>query len=439
MARPPLLLIFVVGLFSAAGSLAGQETDSGILPAASVHVENVSLENVQSDRLLLNAHLSLDPKRSATLDGVSFSSMRLNDMPVYIAPIHEKFEMKKDVLLALPEVEITVYYRDLANLDSVHNVIEEEKVRLAGQISAAIQANLLEKLALHSMHPKIVLPFSKEMPITIPGGAIGRTAALAVVDVAQGASGPAGQILGSILPGQNGTWRSDLNSHQVQHLLLIHTTYTVVADKTNYPMEFDQLGFWVGPSTVLIPEEAVRPWEFDPEAGMQFADRKAHVDKSSIDIRVQPLSSAANSAWSLSQGDFKIEFEGEPENDKFTVASSISPIELRQRASAGNYALLRFRDGIQGKPVQMTNSAQTEWDRFGIFRLVRASSGGALQVEVVFLPGTLDGRQLHFGEQIDDSAFGSPVFTPDGVIGMVQDESAAALLTGMKHLPGAGE
>jgi hypothetical protein len=52
----------------------------------------------------------------------------------------------------------------------------------------------------------------------------------------------------------------------------------------------------------------------------------------------------------------------------------------------------------------------------------------------VLLPGTADGKQIRLGQQIDDSGFGSAVFTEDGVIGMVQDESTAILLSSVKHL-----
>jgi hypothetical protein len=454
MLRPAQLLILAVGFLSAAGSLPAQDSsqnppqnpDEASLPAASVRLEDVSLDSVQSDRILLNARLTLLPKRSVTLEEVSFSQMRLNDMPVYVAPIHQTFDLKKDEPMQLPSIRITVYFRDLASLDPVRRIIDEQKLRLAGQISAFVRANLIEKLALRSLHPKVVLPFNKEMPIVVPGGEIGRQAALTMLGVAQTASGPIGQILGSVIPGSvipgrggSPAWRSDLNDHQIQHLVLVHTSYTVIANKASYPMETYQLGFWIGPSSVLVTEEAVRPWEFDADAGMQLSDHRARLDKDSVAITVKPLSGGdANQAWTLSQGDFKVEFEGKPESDK-VVTSGLNEIQMRQRASKNNYAVLRFRDGTAGSPAQSVSAMQTGWDRLAVFHLVRATSDSAFSAEVVFLPATSDGSQIRFSEQIDDSAFGSPVFTPDGAIGLLQDENAATLLSGMKHLPGGAQ
>jgi hypothetical protein len=313
---------------------------------------------------------------------------------------------------------------------------------VAGEVLAVVDGNLLEDLALRSLHPRVVMPFSKEIPVLIPGGDAGRTAALASLDLLEKA-GPAAKLLGAFFPGQDAAWRSDLMRNQVKHVVLVKTSCTVVDGKNSYPLDFEQLGFWIGPSTVMVPEEAVKPWEFDAEAQSRLSERHAYVDKASITMSVQPVvsldgastdASAVAAAWTLAAGDFTIATEGKPPGSRVAYSPASKAIEVRERASANNYALLRFKDGVAGDPVVSAPPAENGWDRLAIFRLVRNAADDSAQVEVIFVAGTTDGQQIQLGQPIDEMGFGSPVLTPDGVIAMAQDETHATFLSSIKHL-----
>lgn len=412
---------------------------------ATVKIESVSLQSVQPDRIELLAKLGLIPERSLKVKALSFSAMKVNGMPVYVGPIDGEFAMKKDEYLRLPDVRITVYYRDLNSVEPARRLVEQQKVIISGQITARMEANPFEQIAMHSLHPKVVLPFNKEIPVLIPGGEVGGQGALALLDMVAPVGQVAAQLLNTIImPGQDAAWRNEVGTEEAKHLVLIRTSYTVVDDKASYPLEFEQLGFWVGPSTVIAPEEAVEPWEFDPDAKTRLSENHAHVDKDSVAVTVQPMAgsslsfadTATNRAtqWSLKSGDFTIETEGKPAKDHVAHSTKITSVEVRERASSNNYALLRFRDGVVGSPVKLAWAADASWDRLAILRLVRNQVGKELRTEVVMLPGTSDGKQIKLGDQIDDSGFGSPVFTRDGVIAMLQDENSAVLLSSIKHL-----
>ena len=410
---------------------------------AAVRVEEVSLASVQPEKLTFNTKLGLFPEKSITVKSLSFSAMTINGVPVYVSPLSGKFVMKKGEFLKLPDVQIVVYTRDLATLQPVRSVIDQGKVVVAGEVIAVVDGNLLEDLALRSLHPRVVMPFNKEIPVLIPGGDAGRTAALATLDVLEKA-GPAAKLLGAFFPGQDAAWRSDLMRNQVKHVVLVRTSCTVVDGQNSYPLDFVQLGFWIGPSTVMVPEEAVKPWEFDAEAQSMLSARHAHVDKASITMSVQPVvpldgaaadtGGAPAGAWTLAAGDFTIATEGNPPGSRVAYSPTSKAIEVRERASANNYALLRFKDGVTGDPVVSAPPAENGWDRLAVFRLVRNSAGDSVQTEVIFVPGTTNGQQIQFGQPIDDTGFGSPVFTQDGVIAMAQDETHATFLNSIKHL-----
>ncbi|MGA3046504.1 MAG: hypothetical protein ABSD67_07775 [Terracidiphilus sp.] len=246
------------------------------------------------------------------------------------------------------------------------------------------------------------------------------------------------------MPGQDAAWRNDVATEQIKHLVLIRISYTVVDDKASYPLEFEQLGFWVGSSTMIAQEEAVEPWEFDPDAKTRLSENHAHVDKDSVAVTAQPMAGSSLSfvdtttnraaQWSLKSEDFTIETEGRPAKDHVAYSTKITSVEVRERASSNNYALLRFRDGVVGSPAKRAWAADTRWDRLAVLRLVRNPTSNELRTEVVLLPGTSDGKQIKLDDQIDDSGFGSPMFTRDGVIAMLQDENSAVLLSSIKHL-----
>jgi len=151
-------------------SMFAQPATPAALPPASVKIESISLQSVQPDRIELLARLGLIPERSLKVQVLSFSAMRVNDMPVYVSPMDGEFEMKKGEYFRLPDVRITIYYRDIASVEPVRRVVEQHKVTISGEITAKMDANPLEEIAMHSLHPRIVLPFTKEIPVLVPGG-----------------------------------------------------------------------------------------------------------------------------------------------------------------------------------------------------------------------------------------------------------------------------
>ncbi|MGA3046503.1 MAG: hypothetical protein ABSD67_07770 [Terracidiphilus sp.] len=149
----------------------GAETDTDYTDKETAEIQGKNfarLQGVQPDRIELLAKLGLIPERSLKVKALSFSAMKVNGMPVYVSPIDGEFVMKKDEYLKLPDARITVYYRDLTSIEPAGRLVEQQKVIISGQITARMEANPFEQIAMHSLHPKVVLPFNKEIVVLIP-------------------------------------------------------------------------------------------------------------------------------------------------------------------------------------------------------------------------------------------------------------------------------
>ena len=427
------ILILILAVPSSAG-VAQVQDGTRAAPTIAVHLGRVNLTALEADRVSFRATVDLTPERSLTLLSLHFSAMKVNGVPVYVRPIGEKFTLRAGEPSPLPDLQLTIFFRDLSSTAPLQALLEQEKVDLSGQIAAGLQASLLEQLALHSLHPTVSMPFHERVPVTLPGGELGRQAALATLN-AYSQLHPA---VGSLLPGGDAAWRQDLEEHQIGHLLLVQTRYTVVFGGNRSSVQSAQLGFWIGPGMAVVTEEALRPWEFDAGLLQRLAAEKGHIEETNTTVSVQPVSAVDSGAhapaWTLAAGDFRVETAGQPTRQRVVVSAKGTAVQVAQRGSQGNYALLRFREGIAGSPLETGNADAASALSTAVFRLVENPSGSTPQVEAVMLPASSDGRQITTGDPIDSSAFGSPVLTREGAVGLLQDESYATPLSSLPQI-----
>jgi hypothetical protein len=68
------------------------------------------------------------------------------------------------------------------------------------------------------------------------------------------------------------------------------------------------------------------------------------------------------------------------------------------------------------------------WDHVAVFRLREDAVTKQPSVEVLQLRARREGQGIRLSEPVDAAVSGSPIVTPDGVIGLVQDEQTGAFL-----------
>jgi hypothetical protein len=73
-------------------------------------------------------------------------------------------------------------------------------------------------------------------------------------------------------------------------------------------------------------------------------------------------------------------------------------------------------------------TTQESWPEVALFRLREDPVTRKPSVELLTMAATRDGKSIQLSEPVDAAVFGSPIVTPDGVIGLVQDEQTGAFL-----------
>ena len=117
---------------------------------------------------------------------------------------------------------------------------------------------------------------------------------------------------------------------------------------------------------------------------------------------------------------------------RFDGALRVAGLRPRWR----DYYASLYRDGSPGLEAATDAlgrlaavTAQDSWEQVAVFRLhLDPDTKKPQSVEILQLGARRDGKSIVLSEPVDSAVFGSPIVTPDGVIGLVQDEQAGTFL-----------
>jgi hypothetical protein len=199
------------------------------------------------------------------------------------------------------------------------------------------------------------------------------------------------------------------------------------------------LGFRAGSGAVVTTAEALAPWKYDTEFLSAVQSGAAKLEKNSQEILLRPL--GLGDPLRLSAKDFTVDLRGTPEEDKLIAVGGggHGKIQVLRRASPASLAVLTLQPqptaapGVVGGAAGLASAtaavlAQDSWDQIVIFRLREDAVTKKPSVEALQMKASREGKGIHLSEPVDAAVFGSPIATPDGVIGLVQDEQTGAFL-----------
>jgi hypothetical protein len=400
----------------------GQKPPDGVRLDA-ISVEKLRILDVMPDCIRLEAVLNLKPSRSLTVASASFSRMRVNGIPFYVSPLNSQFRLQSGSDNQLPPVPITLFYRDVDSLAPLRELIEKDHVHLTGRLLLGPKLNLIQKLALRG-HPQIAVLLDREAPIQIAGGPLAKKAMLAVLDLAQRALDAAGSALHRLQTGQT-AWREDLQTRSSQALLRLRASYTIQVNNRKYDLYTETLGFRISPTVAVAPAEIMEPWRYDPEIAAAMDSGSARLTEESFNLDAWAALSGPPDPpkWSQSNQDFSIVFQPNPRTRKTIVVGAHKTIFLPQSASGTSFVLLQFAAGEEGPsltPATKQLSDDPSGERVALFRLDERNSNP----EVIFVTAHRDGAAIKLDRPLDPSFFGSPILTPEGVVGMVEEEES---------------
>ena len=106
--------------------------------------------------------------------------------------------LKKGVPTALPPLYVTVLFRDLRTVEPLKRMIENQSVKIEGEVVADVRLTMIEKLALHTQHPTVEIALYQEVPAALGLSVLERTVALTtlgLIDSGLQATSSAGQFI----------------------------------------------------------------------------------------------------------------------------------------------------------------------------------------------------------------------------------------------------
>jgi hypothetical protein len=448
----------LVGICALAAGAAAQTAEPALPPAPASMVEalkvkEVGLAEIDTSHIKLSVDLNLTATQSVTMESLRIGSLHLNGLPVFAAPLNQEIVLKKGVPTALPPLYVTVLFRDLHTVEPLKRMIQNQSVKIEGQVVAGVRLNMVEKLALHTQHPTVDITLSQEVPAVLGISMLERTVALTtlgLIDTGLQATSSAGQLV----PGRP-VWLRNLDAAAPANLYAVESSYALTQAGANFPVVSLSLGFRVASGKIVTSAESQAPWKYDAEFLAAVQSGSAKLVKNSAEIQLRPL--LPGDPLRLSAKDFTVEMRGTVEGDNLIAVSGDKhgKIQLLRRATPNSLALLTLTpspastavppasvpavapsaspDALLSKPAGLTAAtaavvAQDSWPEVAVFRLREDQVTKKPSVELLTMAAHRDGKSIQLSEPVDAAVFGSPIVTPDGVIGFVQDEQAGAFL-----------
>jgi hypothetical protein len=400
-------------------------------------VKEVNVAEIDTAHVKLVVDLNLIPSQSAIMENLRLCSLHLNGLPVFATPLNQQIVIQKGVSTALPPVYITVLFRDLHTTEPMRRMIENQSVRLEGEVVADLRLTMMEKLALHTQHPSVHIALNQDVPVTLGGTAMERNMALTILGLIDTGL-KAKSIVDKYIPSMKPQWIRDLEAIGQANLFAVESSYTLKQAHANYPVTSVQLGFRINPSQVVTTAEANAPWKYDAEFLEAVQSHADKLVKNSLEIQLRPI--GQGDPLRLSARDFTMEVRGTPGEDTLIAADGKhGKMKVLERASPTALAVLTLH-ALPASPGQAAEqpagltpapaavAAQDNWEHVAVFRLREDAAVRQPSVEVLQLAARREGQGIRLSAPVDAAVFGSPIVTPDGVIGMVQDEQTGAFL-----------
>jgi|CZKF01.1.fsa_nt_gi hypothetical protein len=401
-------------------------------------VKEINIAEIDTSHVKLVVNLSLTPAQTVTLENLRLYSLHLNGQPVFASPLNQEMVINKGVVTALPPVYITVLFRDLRTTEPLRRMIDNQSVKIEAELVADVRLTMMEKLALHTQHPSVEIALSQDVPVTLGGTMLQRNMALTILGVIDTGL-KAKSMADKYIPGMQPQWIHDLEANAQANLFAVESSYTLTQANASYPVASIQLGFRIKPSQVVTTAEVEAPWKYDAEFLEAVRSGTAKLVKNSLEIQLRPL--VQGDTLRLSAKDFTVEVRGTPEKDTLiTTNGKHNKMKVMQRASPSTLAVLTLQvppasQELAAAPAAV--AAQDSWEHVAVFRLREDAVTKQPAVDVVQLGAHREGQGIRLNLPVDAAVFGSPIVTPDGVIGLVQDEQTGAFLPADLMAPAA--
>ncbi len=430
----------LVAMVTIAAPLMARQLPGTQTEPAAVSIDGVDVKDLSSDRIRFDVRSHVTASRKLKIKRVRFEQMRFGNLPIYLSPIEDRLDLDKGTAVTLPRIPLTIYFRDLDSLEPLERAVRDGEATLEGKARVDLDLNLLEQVASHQRSARADMPIAMKIPVNVPGGVPGRTAALATLRAAQFALNLGGSALHALRQSQKG-WEEELRTRYIPLLVVAESRYSLLSsDHQRVDLVVRGLGFRISGDKFVLTDEMIEPWKYDTDVATALQTGHASLMEDSRELLVWPSGEALNSssARSLSNGRIRVErASGKGGTTHVSSDEKSVKVHLLRRDSDANYAILRFtgsEDAPKGDPGPENQGSRVplapepirrsqNWDRLTLFRV---NDNGKL--ELVSMPAHRENGRILLEDPIDDSAFGSLLIAPEGAVGMVQEERTGMVM-----------
>lgn len=421
----------IIALQSAAWGFAGQEAP------VSVAVEDVSLVSLTPEKVQLNARVSISSSRGVTLREIAFDRMRINGLPFYASPMSEGLVLAANQKVTPQKpVSLTVYFRDLTSLRPLRALVQDGKITVTGTAYADVRLNPAVKVLLFTTRVRVPVPVETTTDLHFPIPALGRHAALVLLDGAQVALDKMNGVMRSA-SGLLSEQRKIFWERYAPVLVLAHATYSLQDEAGGvFNFESTATGFRFAGSRVLLPKSVVEPWKFDPFAAASMA-QDSTLKVTGYDLWIWPADAALRDekdqllpaqAWRLSAQQLRLSPAPKDDFETMYVPNADGKpqkvrVHRRQGASALALAEIVEASAQSFEPVFASGEASAALP-VGLFRFPQGMESRKAQPDLVTNSLRQASGRLQLDSPVDSTGWGSPVISEAGIVGILVGENS---------------
>ena len=412
----------VLLLLATCHAAGGSQSEDGRPPLRDVTVTSIDLDDLDLEGIQVTVHLRATANVSATLQTLIFDRASIGDLRINLPPLRGPITLRENQSLEGPRiVRVRLSYRELDSLEPLRRLIESRRGRFRATTRGRLALNLFQKIALMTGTAWVVTTVDQEVPVELRGGTFARSAGLAALTVAE----PVWRAGRAMQAHADAAIAARASAALERSIVSLETHYDVkssTGDTARLRHAFT--GFLVDEFTLLAPAEAVEPWLFDHAFAEAAGRGEVSVVPSSLEIVARPAApSGPTMRLTSERKDIQV-LKVQSGSETAVSAATKKRFRLRLRASDSNVALMRL-NGWRGAGVTpIVTDLPAEWQPATVVRLRREQD----RIEAVFLQTAVrsnDGR-VELRDPVDTDAFGSPIWTEAGVVGVVQEDTSGA-------------
>jgi hypothetical protein len=252
-------------------------------PEKLVLLKNLSYQDINLERLVLNLSLSIKPvDRAATIERIYFQDVRVNGVAVHLETFEQEFQLSKKDVVELPApLKCSIVFAELDSLKPVMEILQKDAIQITGEDFVEVKLSGVEKLAMRTKQLVIPMTLDQQVPLNLfSGNPFLQMAASKILETLSDPSSPAAVALGREHLAKL-TEQQTLSAAARPALYLLYCEYALVDPKTGASESFNQsgTGFVVSAEgKLLTAKRVVQPWKFDPQIAFLMAHYHLNLD-----------------------------------------------------------------------------------------------------------------------------------------------------------------